>query len=155
GFVNPVDDFRSDNLPSHPETLDYLADEFVASGYDFRTLVRMIVTSEAYQRAHLPMTVDATVRRESQQAFTSATVRRMFSEALYDSVVQAGHLFEVKHRAGENMVTLRTTVRELVPEKGEPLDPKKKPPVVTKVAPMAGYDLERSIEVDFKDVLKK
>ena len=54
----------SDNLPSHPEALDYLADEFVASGYDFRTVVRMIVSTEAYQRAHLPVTVTANVRRE-------------------------------------------------------------------------------------------
>ena len=26
GFVNPVDDFKADNPPSHPKTLDYLAD---------------------------------------------------------------------------------------------------------------------------------
>jgi hypothetical protein len=105
------------------------------------------------------MTVDANVRRESQQAFAAATVRRMFSEALFDSIVQAGHLFEVKHPAGQNMVTIRTTVREMISDKTEPLDSKKKPPTAMmkpKMDPMAGaYDLERGIEVDFKDVLKK
>jgi hypothetical protein len=159
GFVNPVDDFRADNEPSHPETLDYLADEFVASGYDFRTLVRMIVTTEAYQRAHFPRKVEATVRRASLEAFTSATVRRMVSETLYDSIVQAGHLFSVKHPEGENLVKVKVTVREAIPEKGQDLDLKKKTPVVAKATPMMqpapGYDLERSIEVDFKDVLKK
>ncbi len=120
GFVNPVDDFRGDNAPSHPETLDYLADEFVASGYDFRALVRSIVSSEAYQRAHLPVTVDAVVRQESQQAFTAATVRRMNSEALFDSVVQAGHLFNVKHNPGENKVTVRSDRSGVHPREGRP-----------------------------------
>jgi Protein of unknown function (DUF1553)/Protein of unknown function (DUF1549) len=157
GFVNPIDDFRADNPPSHPETLDYLADEFVASGYNFRTLVRMIVSSEAYQRAHLPMTVDIKIRGESQKAFAAATQRRMFSEALYDSIVQAGHLFEVKHPAGANMVKITTVVREPVVEKGTPATKKPMLPslVAGKMPAQGGYDLERSIEVDFKDVLKK
>ena len=41
GFVEPVDDFRTDNQPSHPRTLDFLAEEFVARGYQFRHLVRI------------------------------------------------------------------------------------------------------------------
>ena len=159
GFVNPVDDFRSDNAPSHPETLDFLADEFVASGYDFRALVRSIVSTQAYQRSHLPVTVDATVRQESQQAFTSATVRRMNSESLFDSVVQAGHLFNVKHNPGENKVTVRATVQEFIPEKSPSTTPDLKPtkPVMSapKMVASGGYDLERGIEVDFKSVLAK
>jgi hypothetical protein len=105
------------------------------------------------------MTIDATVRRDSQQAFAAATVRRMFSEALFDSIVQAGHLFDVKHPAGTNRVTIRTTVREMMAEKGQLTDPKKKPApamMAAKTQPMmSAYDLERGIEVDFKDVLKK
>ncbi len=160
GFVNPVDDFRADNAPSHKETLDYLADEFVASGYDFRALVRSVVATQAYQRAHLPVTVDAAVRQESQQAFVAATVRRMNSETLFDSIVQAGHLFEVKHRPGENKVTVRATVQEFIPEKGPSTVPDLKPkePVVKTVPKMlapGGYDLERGIEVDFKAILAK
>ena len=35
-----MDDFSENNPPSHPKTLDFVADEFVASGYDFRGLLR-------------------------------------------------------------------------------------------------------------------
>ncbi len=154
GFVNQLDDFREDNPPSHPRTLDYLADEFVANGYDMRWLVRTIVATRAYQRAHLPMSVDPIVRRDSQSAFVAAGVRRMISEAMFDSMVQAGHLFAIKHRPGDNMVKIKTEVREEVPDKKAVpslTDKKPKKPVVM-AGPKtqgAGYDLERSIEVEF------
>ena len=35
--------------PTHPELLDWLASEFIESGWDFKYLHRLIVTSEAYQ----------------------------------------------------------------------------------------------------------
>jgi hypothetical protein len=50
GLVDPVDDFRDDNPPSHPELLDDLARAFVASGYDLSYLIRGICLSQAYQR---------------------------------------------------------------------------------------------------------
>ena len=48
GFVHPVDDFGPHNPPSHPELLDRLAEEFKASGYDIKELIRWIMASEAY-----------------------------------------------------------------------------------------------------------
>ena len=62
GFVEPVDDFRVDNKPVMPEALNYLCEEFVASDYDLRTLVRLIVTSDVYQRAHAPANADEPTR---------------------------------------------------------------------------------------------
>jgi hypothetical protein len=50
GLVNPVDDFRDDNPPSHPELLEDLARAFVHSGFDLSYLVRAICLSRAYQR---------------------------------------------------------------------------------------------------------
>ena len=49
GFVHPVDDFGPHNPPSHPELLDKLAEEFQASGYDVKELIRWIMASQAYQ----------------------------------------------------------------------------------------------------------
>ncbi len=105
GFVNPLDDFSNSNPPSHPQTLDYLADEFVASGYDLRTLVRSIVSSNVYQRGH-SVSADEAKRANLEIAFLALPARRMNSEALYDSIVTAGHLFHVKHAAGQNMKTI-------------------------------------------------
>jgi hypothetical protein len=48
GIVDPVDDFREDNPPSHPELLDLLAKEFRSHGYDLKHLIRAITATKAY-----------------------------------------------------------------------------------------------------------
>jgi hypothetical protein len=160
GFVMPVDDFRNDNPPSHPKTLDFLADEFVASGFDFRFLVSTIMRTAAYQRAHLPATLPAPERLEAEKAFTATPPRRMLSESMFDSIVQAGHLFTPKHLPGQNMTTVTTYVQVPINVK-DPAKPGIKPLEGSKEAMPAktmpaggGYDLERGIEVDFKSALK-
>jgi hypothetical protein len=167
GFVNPVDDFRDDNPPSHPKTLDYLADEFVASGYDFRFLVATIARTTAYQRGHLLGDVPTLERQAAEKAFMATAARRMNSETLFDSIVQAGHLFTPKHRPGENMVTVVSYVQVPVAVKEDPTKPNPKPklggndtampamPAMSRTTVAGGYDLEKGIEVDFKDALKK
>jgi len=49
GFVDPIDDFGASNPPSHPETLDLLAREFAAHEFDLKFLIRVIVSTRAYQ----------------------------------------------------------------------------------------------------------
>ena len=49
GFVDPIDDFGVSNPPSHPETLDLLAEEFAAHDFDLKFLIRVIVSTRAYQ----------------------------------------------------------------------------------------------------------
>ena len=52
GLVPTSDDFGSQGAwPSHPKLLDWLAVEFVESGWDVKHIVRRIVTSDAYQRS--------------------------------------------------------------------------------------------------------
>jgi hypothetical protein len=51
GLVEPIDDFRESNQPSHPELLDDLAGAFKRSGYDVTLLVRSICRTEAHQPA--------------------------------------------------------------------------------------------------------
>lgn len=48
GFTWPVDDMGPHNEPSHPELLNYLADQFAANDYNFKELVRWISLSEVY-----------------------------------------------------------------------------------------------------------
>ncbi|MCX6597584.1 MAG: DUF1553 domain-containing protein [Acidobacteria bacterium] len=49
GIVEPADDFRSTNMPTHPALLDGLAEEFIAHGYQFKPLHRLILNSKVYQ----------------------------------------------------------------------------------------------------------
>ena len=51
GIVEPVDDFRSNNLATHPQLLEALAQHFIRSGYDLHSLIRLIVESRTYQLA--------------------------------------------------------------------------------------------------------
>ena len=161
GFVEPVDDFRENNPASHPETMDYLAEEFVANGYSIRWLVKEIVSSPAYQRVHAPRDADAAEREQLEKAFLVTSIRRMKAEAMYDSIVTAGHLFEVKHLAGQNPRVIKQRIRVPVERTdGEPVDdePQMEEQAAmmsedTMMASSADYGLEKAIEIDFAAVL--
>ncbi|MCE9533298.1 MAG: DUF1549 and DUF1553 domain-containing protein [Planctomycetes bacterium] len=51
GLVNPLDQMHSENPPSHPELLQWLARDTATNNYDIRRLIRGIVSSEAYSRS--------------------------------------------------------------------------------------------------------
>ncbi|HEY7309104.1 MAG TPA: DUF1549 domain-containing protein [Gemmataceae bacterium] len=50
GLVMPLDQMHSENPPSHPELLDWLARDTVEHNYDLRRLIRGLVLSRAYAR---------------------------------------------------------------------------------------------------------
>lgn len=167
GFVDPVDDFSQNNKPSHPKTLDYLADEFVAGGYDLKNLVRIIVTSQAYQREHL-INVDEATRTTIETAFLATSPRRMISEALYDSIVVGGRLFDVKHENGKNLTTAWRHQQVVKDKKSEDIATSNlasavkmtKPAMDAKTQPEAvptsnAYSVEDAFELDFNAVLAK
>lgn len=89
GLVNPVDDLRDLNPPSHPGLLKMLGNEFADSGFDVKHLVRSICNSEAYQR-----TSRASVKQDRQAIAAQAAalgrmpVRVMTADVLYDSLRQ-------------------------------------------------------------------
>jgi hypothetical protein len=52
GLVKTAEDFGSQGeAPSHPELLDWLATEFVRTGWDVKAMQKLIVTSAAYRQS--------------------------------------------------------------------------------------------------------
>jgi hypothetical protein len=51
GLVNPLDQMHSENPPSHPELLNWLAKDTAEHGYDLKRLIRGIVMSQTYSRS--------------------------------------------------------------------------------------------------------
>ena len=51
GIVDPPDQLHSENSPSHPELLDWLARDMVEHGYDLKRLIRGIALSKIYSRS--------------------------------------------------------------------------------------------------------
>ena len=52
GLVKTTEDFGAQgDMPSHPELLDWLATEFVHSGWDVKALHKLIVTSATYRQS--------------------------------------------------------------------------------------------------------
>ncbi len=50
GLVETVDNFGASGIaPSHPELLDFLAQQFIADGWSIKRLIKRIVTSNVYQ----------------------------------------------------------------------------------------------------------
>jgi hypothetical protein len=83
GIVDPVDDFRSTNPPTHPELLAALATDFRTSGYDLRHLMKTIVASRAYQLSHQPNSTN----RGDVTNYSRALARGLDAEVLLDAVV--------------------------------------------------------------------
>lgn len=82
GIVDPVDDFRSNNPPTHPELLRRLAEDFARNGYDLRHLFRRIVRSRTYQ---LSSAVNRT-NRADRLNYSRALSRPLDAEILLDAI---------------------------------------------------------------------
>eukprot|EP00913_Durusdinium_trenchii_P013377 g12558.t1 len=51
GIIDPLDQMHSGNSASHPELLEWLANDLVKHKYDLKRLIRGIVLSQAYSRS--------------------------------------------------------------------------------------------------------
>jgi hypothetical protein len=91
GLAGTPSDFgRLGEPPSHPELLDWLASEFVARGWRWKPIHRMIVTSAVYRQAsHRPL--DEVVRAAridpEDRLLWKQTVRRLDAEEIRDAML--------------------------------------------------------------------
>jgi hypothetical protein len=82
GIVEPVDDMRVTNPPTNPELLDALARDFVAHGFDLKSLLRTIMNSQVYQ-----LSSQATpANRVDEMFFSHYPVKRLPAEVLLDAI---------------------------------------------------------------------
>ncbi|MFP6649058.1 MAG: DUF1549 domain-containing protein, partial [Pirellulaceae bacterium] len=86
GLVQPLDMRHATNPPSHPELLQLLADELLASNYDLRALIRQLVLSETYQRSSRRVDSDQDL---PATAYLSAELKPLTPEQLAWSTMQA------------------------------------------------------------------
>jgi hypothetical protein len=81
GVVDPIDDFRPTNPPSHPALLDELTRDFAKHKFDVRHLIRLIMTSRTYQLSSEPAGDNA----DDAINFSHALPRRLSAEQLLDT----------------------------------------------------------------------
>jgi len=114
GIVSTLGNFgKSGSPPSHPELLDWLAQEFVASGSSRKVLHRLMMTSSVYrQRSEASATGDALFAR---MPFT-----RLDAEAIYDTLVSvAARSDEVRYGPADPVLVRKDgLITPIVNERG-------------------------------------
>jgi mono/diheme cytochrome c family protein len=93
GLVDTPSDFgKNGTAPSHPELLDWLAREFIASGWSVKHVHRLIVLSNAYQQASRPREECAAIDAGGRLLWRYPP-RRLEAEAIRDTLLAvAGRL---------------------------------------------------------------
>ncbi len=82
GFYSTVDDIGPERTCEHEETLDYLADEFEASGFDLKWLLQTIMATDVYQTASQSRIDDGSWSPTRNHPI------RLRSDQLFNSVIQ-------------------------------------------------------------------
>lgn len=102
GIIDPVDEPKEDNPPSHPELLAELGEAFAAAKFDNRLLIRAITRSQAYQ---LTSTMSHPTQANPRR-FARMNVKGLTPAQLFDSLVVAtGYREPAFQRANPNGFT--------------------------------------------------
>jgi hypothetical protein len=142
GIVETPGDFgRLGSPPSHPELLDWLADEFVRGGWSVKHLHRRILLSAAYrQSSH--RSPEQRAADPDNRLLGNFPLRRIDAETLRDSILAVGGRLNRKPY-GPPVPVMADTVGQWVIGK-ENLNAGRPGPVL----PMNGEDLRRSLYVE-------
>jgi hypothetical protein len=92
GLVKTVEDFGTQGeRPSHPQLLDWLATEFVGSGWDVKAMQRRIVTSATYRQSSR-VTPELVARDPDNRLLARGARFRLPAEVIRDQALAAGGL---------------------------------------------------------------
>lgn len=87
GIVRSTNDFgKFGTPPTHPELLDWLASEFIASGWRLKTMHKLIMTSNAY-RMSAQSNPEFIKRDANNNLFWRFNMRRLTAEEIRDTVL--------------------------------------------------------------------
>jgi hypothetical protein len=87
GLVETPNDFgRQGKTPSHPELLDYLASEFVRSGWSVKAMHRLILLSHTWQLSSRS-SPEAELKDPANTLLSHASRRRLDAESIRDSLL--------------------------------------------------------------------
>jgi hypothetical protein len=82
GLVDPVDDFRESNPPVNEPLLEWLAQDFVANGFDQKKTISTILRSRLYQQSSKPNETNVADNRNFSRSYR----RRLPAEVLLDAI---------------------------------------------------------------------
>jgi hypothetical protein len=87
GIVATTDNFgKLGDLPTHPELLDFLAQRFIDSGGSIKEMVKLMVSSKAFQRSAQSSEL-STQKDPENKLLSHWSMRRLEAEAIRDSIV--------------------------------------------------------------------
>lgn len=87
GIVSSVDDFgEMGTLPSHPELLDFLAQDFIQEGWSMKAMIRKMVLSQTFRMSSVPSESARQLDPENS-LLQRMPVRRMEAESLRDHLL--------------------------------------------------------------------
>ncbi len=84
GLVEPIDDMRETNPPSHPQLLTKLANDFADHGYDLRRTLKLIVLSQTYALSTSTTPQNAADDRFYSHAFSKPLMPEILADAVAD-----------------------------------------------------------------------
>ena len=102
-LVPTVSDFGlSGKPPTHPELLDWLAAEFIESGWDMKHMHRLILTSAAWQRSSSNASREPNLAIDPENRFLwRMNPRRMEAEVVRDSLLCLAGLLDLERGGPE------------------------------------------------------
>jgi len=141
GLVNSPGDFGVlGSRPTHPELLDWLASEFIDSGFSMKHMHRLIMRSTAYRQVSAAGDVSS-----DAVDYVGFPMRRLESEIIRDAALSVSGLLNTK-QFGEPVPVMQDPVGQIVIGK-ENLDGERKP---TDTVPMGGEEFRRSIYIQVR-----
>jgi hypothetical protein len=96
GIVRTIEDFGTQGQrPTHPELLDWLATEFIRTGWDVKALVKLLVTSATYRQTS-KVTPGLLEKDPENRLLARAPRYRLSSAAIRDQALSAAGLLVEK-----------------------------------------------------------